>query len=381
MAKITITELAGAIAKQRKLSTKDVEKFISAMFLVVDKGLDADRLVKIKGLGTFKVTSVKPRESINVNTGARVVIEGHDKVSFTPEPSMRDLINKPFAQFETVVLKDDVDFSDIEHGNSEEDKTAQVASNTEEEVADGKAVSSNEEDVVTQEIVQEKVLEVENDKEDTPVSAPSDNVVVSKVEDKFDEMGEKTEGDTVTNNINADEMEEKVMVEQRNVYEEEDADTQEWVSRSLYKRSIIIGVLSAAICLIIGLLVGMYVLGDFKHDKVVKNETKTAPVAMVSDKDSMPNAKVNPAPASKTSADKTEKEMDFDKMNADPRVKMGAYNIVGIDTIITLKSGQTMKSYCRSTLGAGMLCYFQVLNDTTELGEGAKMKVPKVKVK
>ena len=73
--------------------------------------------------------------------------------------------------------------------------------------------------------------------------------------------------------------------------------------------------------------------------------------------------------------------MDFDKMNADPRVKMGAYNIVGIDTIITLKSGQTMKSYCRSTLGSGMLCYFQVLNDTTELGEGAKMKVPKVKVK
>ena len=101
------------------------------MFLVVDKGLDADRLVKIKGLGTFKVTSVKPRESINVNTGARVVIEGHDKVSFTPDTSMRDLINKPFAQFETVVLKDDVDFSDIEHDNSDEEKRESVASNTE----------------------------------------------------------------------------------------------------------------------------------------------------------------------------------------------------------------------------------------------------------
>lgn len=134
MAKISITDLAGVIAKQRKLSTKDVEKFISAMFLVVDKGLDADRLVKIKGLGTFKVTSVKPRESINVNTGARVVIEGHDKVSFTPDTSMRDLINKPFAQFETVVLKDDVDFSDIEHDNSDEEKRESVASNTEKEV-------------------------------------------------------------------------------------------------------------------------------------------------------------------------------------------------------------------------------------------------------
>lgn len=380
MAKISITDLVGVIAKQRKLSTKDVEKFISAMFLVVDKGLDADRLVKIKGLGTFKVTSVKPRESINVNTGARVVIEGHDKVSFTPDTSMRDLINKPFAQFETVVLKDDVDFSDIEHDNSDEEKRESVASNTEKEVQEEKTISSNEEEIAPQDMVQENVLEIKDDKEDCPVTAPTDNIVVSGDDGNPNDVIERRESYTITSNINTDERGENVMVEQVNVDEEEFVDTQEWVSRSQYKHSIIIGVLSAVICLFIGLLVGIYILGDFKYDKVAKSEFATPQVTMA-DKDSMTNAKVNPAPGLKTSANKTEDEVDFDKMNADPRVKMGAYNIVGIDTIITLKSGQTMKSYCRSTLGSGMLCYFQVLNDTTELGEGAKMKVPKVKVK
>lgn len=380
MAKISITDLAGVIAKQRKLSTKDVEKFISAMFLVVDKGLDADRLVKIKGLGTFKVTSVKPRESINVNTGARVVIEGHDKVSFTPDTSMRDLINKPFAQFETVVLKDDVDFSDIEHDNSDEEKRESVASNTEKEVQEEKTISSNEEEIAPQDMVQENVLEIKDDKEDCPVTAPTDNIVVSEEDGNPNDVIERRESSTITSNTNTYERGENVMVEQANVDEEEFVDTQEWVSRSQYKHSIIIGVLSAVICLFIGLLVGIYILGDFNHDKVAKSEFATPQVTMA-DKDSMTNAKVNPAPGIKTSANKTEDEVDFDKMNADPRVKMGAYNIVGIDTIITLKSGQTMKSYCRSTLGSGMLCYFQVLNDTTELGEGAKMKVPKVKVK
>lgn len=377
MAKISITDLAGVIAKQRKLSTKDVEKFISAMFLVVDKGLDADRLVKIKGLGTFKVTSVKPRESINVNTGARVVIEGHDKVSFTPDTSMRDLINKPFAQFETVVLKDDVDFSDIEHDNSDEEKRESVASNTEKEVQKEKTISSNEEEIAPQDMVQENVLEIKDDKEDSPVTA---NIVVSGEDGNPNDVIERRESSTITSNTNTYERGENVMVEQANVDKEEFVDTQEWVSRSQYKHSIIIGVLSAVICLFIGLLVGIYILGDFNHDKVAKSEFATPQVTMA-DKDSMTNAKVNPAPGIKTSANKTEDEVDFDKMNADPRVKMGAYNIVGIDTIITLKSGQTMKSYCRSTLGSGMLCYFQVLNDTTELGEGAKMKVPKVKVK
>ena len=380
MAKISITDLAGVIAKQRKLSTKDVEKFISAMFLVVDKGLDADRLVKIKGLGTFKVTSVKPRESINVNTGARVVIEGHDKVSFTPDTSMRDLINKPFAQFETVVLKDDVDFSDIEHDNSDEEKRESVASNTEKEVQGEKTISSNEEEIAPQDMVQENVLEIKDDKEDCPVTAPTDNIVVSGEDGNPNDVIERRESSTITSNTNTYERGENVMVEQANVDKEEFVDTQEWVSRSQYKHSIIIGVLSAVICLFIGLLVGIYILGDFNHDKVAKSEFATPQVTMA-DKDSMTNAKVNPAPGIKTSANKTEDEVDFDKMNADPRVKMGAYNIVGIDTIITLKSGQTMKSYCRSTLGSGMLCYFQVLNDTTELGEGAKMKVPKVKVK
>ena len=96
------------------LEVAAAETFISVMFKVVNEGLREDKLVKIKGLGTFKLTKVSARESVDVNTGERIVIEGRDKISFTPDNYMRDLVNSPFAQFETVVLNDGVDFSAID---------------------------------------------------------------------------------------------------------------------------------------------------------------------------------------------------------------------------------------------------------------------------
>lgn len=150
MAKTALQLIADTVAKKHKITVKDAEKFVSAMFDVMNEGLKTDKLVKVKGLGTFKVQAVKPRESVNVNTGERVLIEGHDKVSFTPDATMKELVNKPFAQFETVVLNDGVDFTDIDSKYENEatlenaDETTVSTNNA--AIPDTKVVSSNEEE-------------------------------------------------------------------------------------------------------------------------------------------------------------------------------------------------------------------------------------------
>ena len=113
MAKINIQDLSSALVEHMKLNVRDASLFVSAMFDIVQANLEQDKLVKIKGLGTFKIIDVDDRESVNVNTGERVLIEGHGKITFTPDPLMKELVNKPFSQFETVVLNDGVDFADV----------------------------------------------------------------------------------------------------------------------------------------------------------------------------------------------------------------------------------------------------------------------------
>lgn len=114
MSKSNISRLAKSISSKRGLTQAEAERFISKMFDVANEGLQEDKLLKMKWLGTFKVTPVKDRESVDVNTGERIVIEGRDKISFTPDNILKEIVNKPFAQFETVVVNDGVDFSDID---------------------------------------------------------------------------------------------------------------------------------------------------------------------------------------------------------------------------------------------------------------------------
>lgn len=114
MSKSNISRLAKSISSKHGLTQAEAERFISKMFEVANEGLHEDKLLKIKWLGTFKVAPVKDRESVDVNTGERIVIEGRDKISFTPDNILKEIVNKPFAQFETVVVNDGVDFSDID---------------------------------------------------------------------------------------------------------------------------------------------------------------------------------------------------------------------------------------------------------------------------
>lgn len=130
MNKSDIKDLARQLSEQYELSKEDAEKFVEQMFAVLNEGLHYDKQVKVKGLGTFKVMSVAPRKSVNVQTGEPIIIEGREKISFTPDASMRDAVNRPFAQFETVVLNEGVDFTAIdkkyEDGVPEEDMPAET---------------------------------------------------------------------------------------------------------------------------------------------------------------------------------------------------------------------------------------------------------------
>lgn len=126
MSKISLSDLAQRLAEKSGISLQDAELFIRKMFDVANEGLQSDKLVKMKWLGTFKVMAVKDRESVDVNTGERIIIEGRDKISFTPDNILKEIVNKPFAQFETVVVNDGVDFDEIDRKfeNAEEDGSA-----------------------------------------------------------------------------------------------------------------------------------------------------------------------------------------------------------------------------------------------------------------
>ena len=112
MGKLTIHDIAKVLSERKGLSKNDASNFVNEMFDIIQQALERDMVVKVKGFGTFKIIDVDPRESVNVNTGERVLIEGHNKITFTPDQLLKEIVNKPFSQFETVVLNEGVDFAE-----------------------------------------------------------------------------------------------------------------------------------------------------------------------------------------------------------------------------------------------------------------------------
>ena len=163
MAKTAIQQIISALAKQYNLSAAEAAAFVDAFFDIVSSELKNGNQVKIKGLGTFKVQSVKPRESVNVNTGERVLIEGHDKVSFTPDAVMKELVNKPFSQFETVVINDGVDTEELERvpveESSDEVKSELVNDSISDKTSDQEKTTVVKEEKIEVEVTKEDVIE------------------------------------------------------------------------------------------------------------------------------------------------------------------------------------------------------------------------------
>ena len=196
-----VTDFAEELSKRYEIKPEEASDFIGLMFEVLMDELDApDKQVKIKGLGTFKVTSVGARASVDVNTGERIILEGRNKISFTPEVLLRDRVNRPFVQFETVVLNDGVDFSDIDREFEENSK--QVV----EEDAKDEAIEENGDEDTEEETLEPDSVEPETEEPETTVEPetvdqeteePETNVESETVDRETDEPETTIEPETV----------------------------------------------------------------------------------------------------------------------------------------------------------------------------------------
>ena len=450
MAKSAIQLITSALAKQHNLSADDAAAFVDAFFDIISSELKNGNQVKIKGLGTFKVQAVKPRESVNVNTGERVLIEGHDKISFTPDTVMKELVNKPFSQFETVVINDGVNTEELERipaeDSSDEVKSELVddatTKNTSEEkllveeerteVEDTKDetnnISSVKEDAEIEaennlneknlpiDIIEEPTTEENEaifDSEEKPsnleekkeekqeVAKEVDSKVDSIVESKVDAIVEpKVEEETIevevksvqsvpntseereesSNENNIDKKELPNSSEPTNISEDEDTDVESSENGILKKVALVAFIV--IICLGIFLWARMSSTNSKKKTKEVAEQVNTSEDhsslgTQTVSADTTSVTKVHETPEKKETA----KVDSFMPLNSDPRIRYGAYNIIGIDRIVVLKKGETMEKYSRKTLGADMVGYFQVLNGRKTMQAGDTMKVPKVELR
>ena len=436
------------------LEVAEAEAFITDMFKVVNEGLKEDKLVKIKGLGTFKLTKVSARESVDVNTGERIIIEGREKISFTPDNYMRDLVNSPFSQFETVVLSDGVDFSGIDEKyalNELEDDSSLLSSNEEslepisdepksilssiEEAKEALAQLNEKEEegavvepVLSAELETENLLVVEQEEsnEETKeqvsasislqlspqqLSALNTKESVSDSEEKVEEsevLSAVVENESSQIEeapqfvIETEKIEEKEEAEPIEKESEEEEDIEESSPRSYVKPLLFAFLLIA--CLAIGAGVGYYFFQQQSKEmaiaqspqatnKVVVSAKKANSPTMVVDSSQKKQAaamvdsitkKNTQAVVVKTEQPEVKDEkpvFDSKQYNKDPRVRTGAYIIIGVEKEIEVKAGQTLYSLSRRYLGPDMECYVEAINGKKEFKAGEKMKIPTLKLK
>ena len=342
-----ITDLASLLAEKHGISHKEAEMFVSLLFDIAKGALHAQKQVKIKGLGTFKLTSVSSRESIDVNTGQRILIEGRDKVSFTPDAAMKNLVNRPFAQFETVILKDDVDFTDIDKKYDE--KVEEEALPTEESVQETPVVE--ETPIVEEPVVEEPIVE-EPAQEETIVEEPP----VAPMQAAFVDVENNTQEDNVINEESED-------------YEDEmERKRSEELAKKLSRsNSIIIGL---AVALVLLLAYGLYSINSLNKK--------------MDDRDSKINQLTEEVTKSKKNEQVAKDELTKQIMlfNNDERVRRGNLKIVGIEKTVTAVAGQTLKSISRDNLGPNMEMYLEAVNPGVRMVLiGQEIQIPKLEPK
>lgn len=366
-----ISDLASLLAEKHGISHKEAEMFVSQLFVITKEALHAQKQVKIKGLGTFKLTSVSARESIDVNTGQRILIEGRDKVSFTPDAAMKNLVNRPFAQFETVILKDDVDFTDIDKKYDE--KVEEETISTDEPVVEEPVVEETmqEEPVIEEPVVEEPIVEkavVEEPVQEEPVQeetiaeVPIQEVVTAE-EPPVSPM--KAAFVDVENNPSED----NVLNEESEDYEDEmERKRSEELAKKLSRsNSIIIGL---AVALVLLLACGLYSINKLNKK--------------MADRDSQINQLTEEVTKSKKNEQVAKDELTKQIMlfNNDERVRRGNLKIVGIDKIVTAVAGQTLKSISKDNLGPNMEMYLEAVNPGVKMVLiGQEIQIPKLEPK
>ena len=439
MSKFSLNTLGTLLADKSGLSQVEAELFIRKMFDVCNQGLDADKQVKIKWLGTFKIQATKDRESINVNTGERFTIEGRDKLTFTPDNILKEIVNKPFAQFETVVVNDGVDFDEIDEKFGEEQPEtapAQVIDFLDEE----ETATPNPEVVV---IGSEKEKEKDKEEEDELAKqiaieqAKLERLKQAKLEQERLEQAKQQQAMKAT-------VQPAVPVSDET--EEEEDDEEEESSNSHH--IVIPRYLVVAVCLIVVALIGgmgwfAFNYGQMTaqrdhlamqlnqyHQKPAKKATTNAAAAPLSQeqklrqkaiedsirmaktaeavklaeqsdegsanaedsKQAEAKAKAEAAAKAKAEAkekakekakaeDKAASQIASSQYDKDARVRTGAYRIIGVAQTVTVGAGQTIEQISTRYLGSGMECYVEALNGTSTIKAGQKIKIPKLELK
>lgn len=443
MSKTTIKELALSLSEKHDLSKADAERFVATIFEVINDGLEDDKLVKVKGLGAFKIIGVAARKSVDVNTGEPIVIEGRNKISFTPDASMRDDVNKPFSQFETVIINDGVDFSSIdkEYENetveNEEKVTTDKEDNKEQEKTENE-ISKDTETLIksepgdrerlTKDHSQEIPLSTESDsaaKNDPPTESGSS--AESDIPAVKDETPTESETSTVNKETPAEEetftVNKETPAESKSSAEVDFAAERRDIEREVEKELInykethpshAMKVLAiTAVVFVIACLCGGYYLfsqiqrrdshiemlekqmrmvaQQQKEKKLATKPGKQIPQAK-QEQDTLPqetdgkqdDAKLMPQADSKQETLKAADKQTAlqDQYNKDVRIRTGAYVIIGIKKTVTVRSGQTMEGISRSSLGPGMECYLEAVNGgKRELKAGESLNIPELKLK
>ncbi len=474
MSKSNISRLAKSISSKHGLTQAEAERFISKMFEVANEGLHEDKLLKIKWLGTFKVAPVKDRESVDVNTGERIVIEGRDKISFTPDNILKEIVNKPFAQFETVVVNDGVDFSDIDEKFSlqavpaepiaaempstiGEQKTAEASIGQPESKSFDESKNTDE-----QKVADQPTAEVYPSAEAQPMAGEHPMV-------EEHPMAEEQQMQPLVGNTTGEQeslVNEDILTKEsslvKNASDNEAGTSNEAVASNNAAMSdgavpseepaaevgeevhshhlMIPKYLVAVVCLVFVILLGGMGWFAFNFGKMqaqrdqlamqlqtikkptpvaTKDSTQTSAedsAALVLKKkaqeDSIRMAETSKAVemAEKTEQGRVEgqaltntsssqigtssKEKGSSQAkgtapsgprsssyDADPRVRTGAYRIVGVAQTVTVKDGQSLASLSSLYLGPGMECYVEAVNGKNEVKVGQKIKIPKLELK
>lgn len=377
MGKQIIQDLATVLTEKNGLPKADAQRFVTAIFDVIQDGLDRDKLVKLKGLGTFKVVDVEARESVNVNTGERVVIDSHSKISFTPDATMRELVNKPFSGFETVVLNEGVVFEDMDADDRE---LADEDTATEETVADNapsipETESNSQEVESVSQVVENEPQVVESNpqvEESVPQSVESNPQVV------------ESEPQVVENNP---------QVEDEKVEEPQSCGWGKWLLLTL---------LACGLSFVGGYWLGQHqtpvAITDTDSLSLASDSLSSASDSLSSVSDSVaaladtlskePVAEQKVEPVAEMTDDEKwaisveEENQKYEAM--DSRIRTGAYYIVGTKEVIIVREGDTMSKIARRSIGPELICYIEAYNGlkaNQELVVGQKIKIPDLKWK
>ena len=376
MDKFTVQQLADILIRKNRLSENEAQAFVCAIFDVIKEGLEADRQVKIKGFGTFKIIDVDPRESVNVKTGERVLIGGHQKITFTPDSVMKEMVNRPFSQFETVILNDGVDFSDVE-----KEAPAPEAENIQKTEKENTMSEKEVEPEPEEETISEPEVIITPEPEESEIPEPEETANPEQVKEATHEP-EKEEIDQESEEEATSEPEDELS------YEEEPEH---------HYTAHIIGAI-ACLILIAAAAYGGYMFGveEGRHQERLaqiaeqskyldKQKEEITAYKAKADTTAVTEKAKKDSTAKKAETVQNTETADFSTYAMrDPRVRTGAYVIVGTDKVVTAREGQTISKIAQTHLGPGMSCYVEVFNEMNgndPLKEGTKVKIPKLRHK